>query len=129
MATRSWKYYRAKVEKIRKASVFPGPIDPEQDEFIHYHRDPAAGLDYFGVFTTRHLAWRAAQPTELALAEIDPTKIPSSNKHTSLAERRRLDALKSATTALAEARCEEAFTAELAAKGLPIPAIEVPIGS
>lgn len=87
MATRSWKYYRAKAEQFRGYNVFPGPLDAEAGEvFIHYIRQGKLGdgTDYFGVFCEDHAAWLKVQPQRLELTEIAAEKVPVPNVYTEL---------------------------------------------
>lgn len=88
MATRSWKYYRAKAEQFRGYNVFPGPLDAEAgDVFIHYVRQGKLGdgTDYFGVFSGDHAAWLKVQPPGLDLKEISAEEVPKPNVYTLLA--------------------------------------------
>lgn len=113
---RSWKVYTANIEDVREPNIFSGPLG-EDDEFVHYYRDHENGIDYFGVLTDDHTAWRAAQPDNLALAEYTGD-VPLDNPHTQLAlERvsRRIE------EGVAEDESRALGEQELDAKGLTLP--------
>lgn len=116
MATRSWKYYRAKAEAYLDPNVFRGPLN-EDDRFVRYAR--IDGWDYLGVYTAAPKTWLTAQPAALEVTEIRVEDVPRENRHLELAARRLEERLLAAATAAEEDDAALQASAELKAKGLP----------
>ena len=84
---RSWRYYKAKAERIREHNVFLGPLDTDAgDIFIHYLRQGTLGngTDFFGIYCEDHAAWLAVQPKNVGLVEVAEKGVPTPNQFTEL---------------------------------------------